>query len=129
VLQPREAASLSMRDIERFALPEYVYRAKVINQGIIMRGLIEALAIERSRAGRKASGLRWGYRLLLAGLISISILGFLVGLHDAKLIGVHHGRTKHKSGHTYVPRRVKHRVRKRSAAAARRIVAVSHADG
>lgn len=102
VLQPREAASLSMGDVEKFALPEYVYRPKVINQGIIMRGLIDALAIERSRAGRKASGLRWGYRLLLGGLASISILGFLLGLHDAKLIGVHGGQTKHKPGSTCV---------------------------
>ena len=98
VLQPKEASSLSMTDVEKFALPEFVFRPKVVNQGFIMRGLIEALAIERGRAGRKASGLRWGYRFLLAGLASISILGFLLGLYDAKLIGVHHGRHKSKPG-------------------------------
>jgi hypothetical protein len=66
----------------------------VMNQGSIMRGLIDALIIERSRAGSKATGLHWGYRLLLVGLACISILGFLLGLHDAKLIGVQHaGRT------------------------------------
>lgn len=102
VLQPREASSLSMSDVERFALPEFVFRPKVVNQGFIMRGLIEALAIERGRAGRKASGLRWGYRFLLAGLASISILGFLLGLHDAKLIGVRDGRHKPKPGSSCV---------------------------
>jgi hypothetical protein len=102
VLQPREASSLSMSDVEKFALPEFVFRPKVVNQGFIMRGLIEALAIERGRAGRKASGLRWGYRFLLAGLASISILGFLLGLHDAKLIGAPHRRHKHQPGSTCV---------------------------
>jgi hypothetical protein len=65
-----------------------------MNQGRIMRGLIDALIIESSRAGSKATGLHWGYRLLLVGLTCISILGLLLGLHDAKLIGVQHaGRT------------------------------------
>jgi hypothetical protein len=48
--------------------------------------LIDALVIERARAGSKAAGLQWGYWLLLVGLLCMAILGFLIGLHDAKLI-------------------------------------------
>jgi hypothetical protein len=88
VLRPRESASLGIAEVEKYPLPEYIYRPRVMNQGSVMRGLIDALIIERSRAGAKAAGLHWGYRLLLVGLACISILGFLLGLHDAKLIGV-----------------------------------------
>jgi len=96
VLRPRETATLGMAEVEKYPLPEYIYAPKVMNQGRIMRGMIDALVIERSRAGSKATGLHWGYRLLLVGLACISILGFLLGLHDAKLIGVQHaGRTIH----------------------------------
>jgi hypothetical protein len=90
VLRPQEAASLGIAEVEKYPQPEYIYAPKVMNQGSVMRGLIDALVIERSRAGSKASGLHWGYRLLLVGLACISILGFLVGLNDAKLIGVRH---------------------------------------
>ncbi|HWJ50739.1 MAG TPA: hypothetical protein VNR42_06950 [Solirubrobacteraceae bacterium] len=90
VLRPQEAASLGTEEVERYPRPEYIYAPKVMNQGSIMRGLIDALVIERSRAGSKARGLHWGYRLLLLGLACISILGFLVGLHDARLIGMRH---------------------------------------
>jgi hypothetical protein len=90
VLRPQEAASLGIAEVEKYPLPEYVYAPKVMNQGRTMRGLIDALVIERSRAGSKANGLHWSYRLLLVGLACISILGFLVGLHDANMIGGHH---------------------------------------
>ncbi len=90
VLRPRETATLGMAEVEKYPLPEYIYAPKVMNQGRIMRGLIDALIVGRLRAGSKATGLHWGYRLLLVGLVCISILGFLLGLHDAKLIGVQH---------------------------------------
>jgi len=90
VLRPRETATLGMAEVEKYPLPEYIYAPKVMNQGRIMRGLIDALIIERLRAGSQATGLHWSYRLLLVGLACISILGFLLGLHDAKLIGVPH---------------------------------------
>jgi hypothetical protein len=92
VLQPRESASLGIAEVQRYPLPEYVYAAKVMNQGKTLRGLIDALVIERSRATGKARWLRWGYRSLIGGLACIAGLGFLLGLHDAKLIGVRHAR-------------------------------------
>lgn len=92
VLRPRESASLGIAEVEKYPLPEYIYRPKVMNQGSVMRGLIDALVIERSRASTKAAGLYWGYRLLLVGLVCISILGFLLGLRDANVIGAAHAR-------------------------------------
>jgi len=59
VLRPRETATLGMAEVEKYPLPEYIYAPKVMNQGRIMRGLIDALVIERSRAGSKATGLHW----------------------------------------------------------------------
>lgn len=90
VLMPREAATLALDEVQKYPLPEYVYAPKVFNQGKTLRGLIAALIIERARATSKAGGLRWGYRFLILGLSSIAIMGFLLGLHDAKLIGVRH---------------------------------------
>lgn len=72
VLRPQESASLAIAEVQKYPLPQHIYGPKVMNQGSIMRGLIDALVIERSRAGSKASGLHWGYRLLLVGLACIS---------------------------------------------------------
>ena len=92
VLRPRESASLGMDDVQKFPLPEWVYKPKVISQGTIMRGLIEALLVQRGRAENKATWLHRGYWSLLAGLAALSTLGFIVALHEAKLIGVNHAR-------------------------------------
>lgn len=126
VLRPRESASLGIAEVEKYPLPEYIYRPKVMNQGSVMRGLIDALVIERSRAGSKASGLHWGYRLLLVGLACISILGFLLGLHDAKLIGVPHAGRTIQPGTAICTRtgRAKCAHGERTAAAGRRAVPV-----
>ncbi len=87
VLRPRETATLSLAEVERYPLPEYIYAPKTLTQGRTMAGLIDALAVERSRAGSKANGLQWSYRLLLAGLACISMLGALIGVRDANLTG------------------------------------------
>jgi hypothetical protein len=87
VLRPRESATLAMGEVERYQLPEYVFERKVMNQGKTLRGLIEALAIERDRVNGKSRGLQHAYWLLIIGLTAIAIQGFLLGLHDARLIG------------------------------------------
>lgn len=87
VLRPRESATLAISEVERYQLPEYVFERKVMNQGKTLRGLIEALAIERDRINRKSQGLQAAYWLLIVGVMAIAIQGFLLGLHDAKLIG------------------------------------------
>lgn len=87
VLRPRESAHLGYEDVERYALPEYVFRPKVLNQGSTMRGLIDVLAIERRRATAKSQWLHRGYRSLLLGLACIATLGFILALHDAELMG------------------------------------------
>ncbi len=130
VLRPRESASLGIAEVEKYPLPEYIYRPKVMNQGSVMRGLIDALVIERSRAGPKATGLHWGYRLLLVGLACISILGFLLGLHDAKLIGVPRAGRTLQPGTTICTRtgRAKCAHGERAAAAGRRAIPVRRSE-
>jgi hypothetical protein len=86
VLDPREAATLGISEVERYELPEYVFAPKVMNQGTTLRGLIEALGIERSRINKKSGGLKVAYRLLLAALATLAVLGFLLGLRDARII-------------------------------------------
>ena len=88
VLRPQESGSLAIEEVKRYPYPEFIYQPRVMNQGMVMRGLIDTLVRERVRAGGQASGLQWSYRLLLAGLTCISILGFLLGLHEAGVIGV-----------------------------------------
>lgn len=92
VLMPKESVSLSIEEVERYPLPEFVYAPKVMNQGSTLRGLIEALVIQRARASSKAGGLHWSYRLVVIGLTCISILGFLLGLHEANLLGARHAK-------------------------------------
>lgn len=87
VLHPRESATLAISEVERYQFPDYVFERKVMNQGKTLRGLIEALAIERDRINHKSRGLQTAYWLLIVGLTAIAIQGFLLGLHDAKLIG------------------------------------------
>ncbi len=46
-----------MAEVKKYPLPEYIYAPKVMNQGRIMRGLIDALVIE-SRCARGLGGHR-----------------------------------------------------------------------
>jgi hypothetical protein len=87
VLRPRLTTSLSVDEVKKYPLPQYVFAHKVMNQGKTLHGLVEALAVERGRAVSKAAALKWGYRLLILGLSCIAGLGFLLGLHDANVIG------------------------------------------
>jgi hypothetical protein len=86
VLGPKQSAHLSYAEVSRYALPERIYQHKVMTQGRSLRGVIEVLAIERQRAGRKAMWLRWGYGNLVGGLVCIAALGFILGLNDAGVI-------------------------------------------
>lgn len=104
VLHPTQSATLGIAEVERFPLKEYVLRPRVMTEGSVMTGMIEVLALERERGDRKAIGLRWGYTLLVVGLTCISILGFLVGLHEAKLIGARHDKAGQRAALCTQPR-------------------------
>jgi hypothetical protein len=86
VLAPQETPTLSYAAVVRYPEPRSIFQHRVMTQGKVMRGLVEALGIERARMGGKARALRASYRLLIAGLMCIAALGFIVGLADAGVI-------------------------------------------
>lgn len=86
VLLPKETAHLAYAEVARYPLPENVYQHRVMTQGKVLRGLVEVLSIERGRGDKKAHRLRWGYRLMMAGLLCIAALGSILGLHEGGVI-------------------------------------------
>jgi hypothetical protein len=86
VLLPRDAAHLAYSEVARYPMPDQVYQHRVMTQGKILRGLVDVLRIERERGDRKAKGLRWGYRLMIGGLLCIAALGTILGLHEGGVI-------------------------------------------
>jgi hypothetical protein len=89
VLSPRESSTIAISEVKLYELPEYVFERKVMNQGKTLRGLIEALTIERDRVSRKAKHLHRGYWLLIVGFAAIAVQGFLLGLHEANWVAPH----------------------------------------
>jgi hypothetical protein len=87
VLRPRKASSLAIGEVQRYPTADYLEQSRLEIEGSIMRGLIDTLGTARELGQRKARGLRRGCELLLVGLSCIATLGFLLGLHDARLIG------------------------------------------
>jgi hypothetical protein len=55
-------------------------------QGRALRGLIEALLVQRQRNSRKARCLRAAYATLALGLCAIALLGLTLVLVDAGVI-------------------------------------------
>jgi hypothetical protein len=86
VLRPQTASSLALGEVQRYPTTEYLEQSRLEIEGAIMRGLIDTLGTARKLGQRKARGLRHGCELLLIGLSCIATLGFLLGLHDARLI-------------------------------------------
>lgn len=86
VLLPREFASFSMAEVERYPRPEFVHQPRVMVQGRTLRGLVTALASERKKNARKAYRLRRAYQLLLEGLAGVTVLAIILGLHAVQLI-------------------------------------------
>jgi hypothetical protein len=95
VLVPQETPGLSYSEVATYPDPEAVYQHRVMTQGKVMHGLVEALGIVRQRAGGKARALRWSYRLLIAGLMCIAALGFVIGLSDAGVIAKRPSQTEY----------------------------------
>ena len=93
VLTPQGTKQIGLDEVERYPLPEFIYRPKVMNQGRTLRGLVETLGVEREVAKAKARSLRIAYRTLTAGLACIAALGFILGLSDAKVIPHDLGRS------------------------------------
>jgi hypothetical protein len=68
VLLPTEGSVVSLAEVERYPLPEFVAAEKVLVQGRTMRGLIEALSSKRRGNNRKATRLALAYGLLASGI-------------------------------------------------------------
>jgi hypothetical protein len=83
LLWPRSYDTIAMEEIERYPLQEFVFERRAMVQGRTMRGLIEALASERSRNAAKAKALKLAYLLLGAGLALVALSASILILSEA----------------------------------------------
>lgn len=86
VLRPREGLSLGAAEIREYPTWEVVASDKAMVQGRAMYGLTDALLRQRGRNDGQAKALTWAYRLLLAGILAIVLLGITLGLRYAEII-------------------------------------------
>lgn len=86
VLIPKEYATISMREVERYPTRGSVSRPRVMVQGSTLVGLVDALASERSKNSTKAGALSLAYWLLLAGLVGVTALAAILALHGVGVI-------------------------------------------
>jgi hypothetical protein len=75
VLLPSPGVTLSMEEVERYPLPESVSLDKVVIQGRLMWGFVDALRRERQRNESKAGWLKFSYIALCVGLGLVSLAG------------------------------------------------------
>lgn len=86
VLRPKEFATIAVSEIVRYPLPEFVEQPRVMVQGRILRGLVDALASERDKNADKARALGRSYWWLLVGLVGVTLLAVILGAHTAGVI-------------------------------------------
>ncbi|HXA28598.1 MAG TPA: hypothetical protein VN193_07600 [Candidatus Angelobacter sp.] len=86
VLIPKESAGFSLSEVQKYPTWGFITQTRVQTQGRILHGLIEMLAVDRDRNGRKADCLRMAYRLLGGAVASFATLGVILGLHAQSLI-------------------------------------------
>jgi hypothetical protein len=86
VLRPQSYRSIATAEVRTYATSAVVSQPKVMVQGRILRGLIEALATERQRNDGKAVWLRRSYTALVAGLTLVAADGVILGLQAAKVL-------------------------------------------
>lgn len=83
VLIPQEASAISIKRIESYATWAYISKARVMVQGEIMRGWIQALAQDRQRNSSKARWLRRAYVSFLVGAVGLVLLAIILGIDEA----------------------------------------------
>lgn len=86
VLIPGENLNFSIGEVHRYPTWGFVTQSRVNTQGRILTGLVEVLAKDRDRVGRKATQLRRAYRSLAASVVLLVALGIIVGLHAVRAI-------------------------------------------
>ena len=75
VLLPRPGITISTEEVERYPLPESISQDKVMIQGRLMWGFVEALRRERQRNESKARWLKYSYIAVCVGLGLVSLAG------------------------------------------------------
>lgn len=79
VVLPSPGWGIATEEVQRYAQPEFVFQEVVLVKGRVLRGLIETLASERARNGRKATALKWSLILLVAGVLSLAGEAAIIG--------------------------------------------------
>jgi hypothetical protein len=78
-LLPKERETLTMGHLERFPLWSTILEPPEVAQGETMRGLIKAIAGERTRNDAKGRQVRWAFQLLVVGLLCVNVEAAILG--------------------------------------------------
>jgi hypothetical protein len=80
VLLPEEQLTLTMDYLRSLPRWSEILKPPEMVQGETMRTLIGAIALERALNGRKTRSVRWAFRLLVVGILLVSVeAGILAG--------------------------------------------------
>lgn len=86
VLRPRRFAMLAISEINKFNSSEYLERSDQMNKEILLTGMVDILAHERSRSATKAAWLRRSYTLILGASAALALTGVLGASRAAEII-------------------------------------------
>jgi hypothetical protein len=75
VLLPSPGVTISIGEVERYPFPEFISQDKVMIQGRLMWGFVDALKRERQRNESKARWLKLSYIVVCVGLGLVSLAG------------------------------------------------------
>jgi len=81
-LMPREYLTLGMAYIRRLPTWSEILKQPEQVRGDAMRGLVEAIAVERNTNRAKVRSIRWSLRLLFAGLVLITVEAATLGVNE-----------------------------------------------
>jgi hypothetical protein len=80
VLRPTEGKTVHIKEIERYPNFEFLSQERVIFQGNLLTGLVEALRIDRERNNLKADWLRRAYYAVCVALALVALAGIAATL-------------------------------------------------
>jgi hypothetical protein len=83
-LMPREYRTLGMEYIRRLPTWSEILKPPEQVRGDAMRGLVEAIAVERATNKGKLKSIRWSLRLLFVGLVLIAVEAATLGVHELR---------------------------------------------
>lgn len=86
VLVPRQAASISIDEIQRYGDIGVLSQPRIEVQGVLLEGLIRLLAIDRERVSRKTAWLARAYGGLVVSLTAVGALGLILAAEESALL-------------------------------------------